>query len=67
MLVLQSSKAHNARHRCSSPSRVHAATGTYTNIRANLHQLPVLTSTSFHYWLLFFDNYLRYFWIYLLW
>jgi hypothetical protein len=31
-----------------------------------LHQLPVLTSTGFRYWLLFIDDYSRYFWIYLL-
>jgi hypothetical protein len=36
-------------------------------IHSDLHQLPVLTSTGFRYWLLFIDDYLWYFWIYLLW
>jgi hypothetical protein len=35
-------------------------------IHSNLHQLPVLTSTGFCYWLLFIDDYSRCFWIYLL-
>jgi hypothetical protein len=30
------------------------------------HQLPVLSTSGFRYWLLFFDDYSRYFWIYLL-
>jgi hypothetical protein len=36
-------------------------------IHSDLHQLPVLMSSGFCYWLLFIDDYPRYFWIYLLW
>jgi hypothetical protein len=37
----RNSKAHNARHRRASPCKVHAATGTYTNIFSfNLDEKP---------------------------
>jgi hypothetical protein len=42
------------------------ATSFLERIHFDLHQLPMLTSTGFRYWLLFIDDYLRYFWIYLL-
>jgi transposase InsO family protein len=44
----------------------HRATSFLKRIHSDLHQLPVLTSSGFHYWLLFIDDYSRYFWIYLL-
>jgi transposase InsO family protein len=44
----------------------HRATSFLEPIHSDLHQLPVLTSSGFRYWLLFIDNYSRYFWIYLL-
>jgi hypothetical protein len=54
-------------HRDPFPKRAsHRATSFLECIHSNLHQLPVLTSTGFCYWLLFIDNYSRYFWIYLL-
>jgi transposase InsO family protein len=43
----------------------HCATSFLKRIHSDLHQLPVLTSTGFRYWLLFIDDYSRYFWIYL--
>jgi transposase InsO family protein len=54
-------------HRDLFPQRAsHRATSFLERIHSDLHQLPVLTSTGFRYWLLFIDNYSRYFWIYLL-
>jgi hypothetical protein len=54
-------------HRKPCPQHAsHRATLFLNHIHSELHQLPVLTSTGFHYWLLFIDNYSRYFWIYLL-
>jgi hypothetical protein len=44
----------------------HRATSFLKRIHSDLHQLPVLTSSGFRYWLLFINDYLRYFWIYLL-
>jgi hypothetical protein len=44
----------------------HRATSFLERIHSDLHRLLVLTSTVFRYWLLFIDDYLRYFWIYLL-
>jgi hypothetical protein len=44
----------------------HRATSFLERIHSNLHQLPVLTSSGFRYWLLFIDDYSRYFQIYLL-
>jgi hypothetical protein len=45
----------------------HRATSFIERIHSDLHQLPVLMSTGFGYWLLFIKGYSRYFWIYLLW
>jgi transposase InsO family protein len=54
-------------HRDPFPQRAsHRATSFLECIHSDLHQLPVLTSTGFCYWLLFIDDYSRYFWIYLL-
>jgi hypothetical protein len=54
-------------HRDPFPQRAsHHATSFLERIHSDLHQLPVLTSTCFRYWLLFIDDYSRYFWIYLL-
>jgi transposase InsO family protein len=54
-------------HRDPFPQRAsHRATSFLERIHSDLHQLPVLTSTGFRYWLLFIDDYSRYFWIYLL-
>jgi hypothetical protein len=54
-------------HRDPFPQRAsHRATSVLERIHSDLHQLPVLTSTGFCYWLLFIDDYSRYFWIYLL-
>jgi hypothetical protein len=54
-------------HRDPFPQRTsHRATSFLERVHSGLHQLPVLTSTGFHYWLLFVDDYSRYFWIYLL-
>jgi transposase InsO family protein len=54
-------------HRDPFPQHVsHRATSFLECIHSDLHQLPVLTSTGFHYWLLFIDDYSQYFWIYLL-
>jgi hypothetical protein len=44
----------------------HRATLFFKRIHSELHQLPVLMSTGFHYWLLFIKNCSHYFWIYLL-
>jgi transposase InsO family protein len=44
----------------------HRATSFLERIHSDLHQLLVPTSTGFRYWLLFINNYSRYFWIYLL-
>jgi hypothetical protein len=44
----------------------HRATSFLEHIHSDLHQLLVLTSSGFRYWLLFIDDYSRYFWIYLL-
>jgi hypothetical protein len=38
----------------------HCATSFLEYIHSDLHQLPVLTSAGFRYWLLFIDNYSRY-------
>jgi hypothetical protein len=56
------------KHHCDPfPKRAsHRATSFLERIHSDLHQLPVLTSTGFCHWLLFIDDYLRYFWIYLL-
>jgi hypothetical protein len=54
-------------HRDLFPQRAsHRATSFLKRIHSDLHQLPVLTSTGFCYWLLFINDYSRYFWIYLL-
>jgi hypothetical protein len=54
-------------HRDPFPQRAsHRATSFLERIHSDLHQLPVLTSSGFCYWLLFIDDYSRYFWIYLL-
>jgi transposase InsO family protein len=54
-------------HRDPFPQRAsHRATLFPERIHSDLHQLPVLTSSGFRYWLLFIDDYSRYFWIYLL-
>jgi hypothetical protein len=54
-------------HRDPFPQRAsHRATSFLERIYSDLHQLPVLTSTGFRYWLLFIDDYSQYFWIYLL-
>jgi hypothetical protein len=54
-------------HRDLFPQRAsHCATLFLERIHSDLHQLPVLTSTGFRYWLLFIDDYSQYFWIYLL-
>jgi transposase InsO family protein len=54
-------------HRNPFPHRAsHRATSFLKRIHSDLHQLPVLTSSGFRYWLLFIDDYSRYFWIYLL-
>jgi transposase InsO family protein len=54
-------------HRDPFPQRAsYRATSFLERIHSNLHQLPVLTSTGFHYGLLFIDDYSRYFWIHLL-
>jgi hypothetical protein len=54
-------------HRNPFPKRAsHRATLFLERIHSDLHQLPVLTATGFRYWLLFIDDYSRYFWIYLL-
>jgi hypothetical protein len=67
-------------HRDPFPRRAnHRATSFLGRIHCDLHQLPVLTSTGFRYWLLFIDassgfrywllfidGCSRYFWIYLL-
>jgi transposase InsO family protein len=54
-------------HRDLFPQRAsHRATSFLERIHSDLHQLPVLTSTGFRYWLLFIDDYSRYFWIHLL-
>jgi transposase InsO family protein len=44
----------------------HRATSFLERIHSDLHQLPIHTSSGFRYWLLFIDDYSRYFWIYLL-
>jgi hypothetical protein len=44
-----------------SLSASHRATSFLERIHSNLHQLPVLTSSGFRYWLLFIDDYSRYF------
>jgi hypothetical protein len=55
-------------HRNSFPQRTRGCTTSFLErIHSNLHQLPVLSYTGFHYWLLFIDNYSLYLWIYLLW
>jgi hypothetical protein len=54
-------------HRNPFPKRAsHCATSFLERIHSDLHQLSVLTSTSIRYWLLFINDYSRYFWIYLL-
>jgi transposase InsO family protein len=54
-------------HRDPFPQRAsHRATSFLERIHSDLHQLPVLTSSGLRYWLLFIDDYSRYFWIYLL-
>jgi transposase InsO family protein len=54
-------------HRDPFPQRAsHRATSFLERIHSDLHQLPVLTSCGFRYWLLFINDYSRYFWIYLL-
>jgi transposase InsO family protein len=54
-------------HRNPFPQRAsHRAKLFLERIHSDLHQLPVATSTGFCYWLLFIDDYSRYFWIYLL-
>jgi transposase InsO family protein len=56
-------------HRNPLPQRErasHRATPFLERIHSDLHQLPVLMSSGFCYWLLFIDDYSRYFWIYLL-
>jgi hypothetical protein len=44
----------------------HCGTLFLQHIHSDLHQLPVLMSTSFWYWLLFIGDYSCYLWIYLL-
>jgi transposase InsO family protein len=55
------------KHHCDLfPKRTsHCATSFLKHISCDLQQLPVLTSTGLRYWLLFIDDYSRYFWIYL--
>jgi transposase InsO family protein len=54
-------------HRNLFPQRAsHRATLFLERIHSDLHQLPVLTSTGYRYWLLSINYYSRYFWIYLL-
>jgi hypothetical protein len=57
-----------SKHHCDLfPQRAsHHATLFLEHIHSDLHQLLVLTSTSFRYWLLFIGDHSRYFWIYLL-
>jgi transposase InsO family protein len=57
-----------SKHHCDPfPQRTsHRAASFLERIHSDLHQLPVFTSSSFRYWLLFIDDYSRYFWIYLL-
>jgi hypothetical protein len=54
-------------HRDPFPQRAsHRATLFLKRIHSDLHQLPVLMSSGFRYWLLFINDYSWYFWIYLL-
>jgi transposase InsO family protein len=58
---------HGKHHRDPFPQCAsHHATSFLECIHSDLHQLPVLTSTGFCYWLLLIDDHLQYFWIYLL-